>query len=59
MSFVYRRVILHEQLRLTVVREEALAQRIDVTLGAVSTVESIEIPLHNDQLAPPRSTPFI
>lgn len=57
--FVYACVILHEQLRLTPVRQETVAQRLNVNLGAVSTSWCIRILLRDDEVAPPRSTLFI
>jgi hypothetical protein len=48
MRSVYARVILHKQLRLTIVRQETFAQRFNVALGAVSTLCSIKVPLYNN-----------
>ena len=48
MRYVYARVILHKQLRLTVVRQEPFAQRLYIALGAVSIIYSIRIALYNN-----------
>jgi hypothetical protein len=56
---VYIRIILHEELRPTIVRQEFFLQRLNVTLAAIPTAESIRIALHDDQLAAARSTTFI
>jgi hypothetical protein len=48
MRSVYARVILHKQLRLTIVRQETFAQRLNVALGAVSTSCGIKVLLYNN-----------
>jgi hypothetical protein len=56
---VYVHIILHEELRLTTVRLESFLQRLNVTLAAILTAESIRIVLYDDQLAAARSAKFI
>jgi hypothetical protein len=56
---VYARIILHEELKLTIVRQESFLQRLNVTLAAIHMVESIRIVFHDDQLAVARLTTFI
>jgi hypothetical protein len=59
MQGAYVRIILHEELRLTIVRQKSFLQRLNVTLAAIPKAESIRIALHDDQLAAARSTMFI
>jgi hypothetical protein len=56
---VYARIILHEELKLTIVRQKSFLQRLNVTLAAIHMVESIRIVLHDDQLAVARLTTSI
>jgi hypothetical protein len=56
---VYARVIVHEELRLTMVRQKSFLQSFNVALAAVATVGNIRIALHDRELIASRSTTFI
>jgi hypothetical protein len=56
---VYARVIVHKELRPTILRQESFLQSLDVTLATVATAGSIRIALYDHELTASRSTTFI
>lgn len=56
---MYARVVLHEDLTETIVREQFLTKALDVPLAGVATTESIGIPFHDHEKTPVTAPTFI